>query len=96
MGIERTSNTRTKRVMGAKTMTDITIDWRKVNDEPENTCPQIDGVLEIVDNLEHYLKDIKEEMERVRTQNENLREWGKSLERELVRVEEELDAARLK
>jgi len=66
-----------------------------------NTCPKIDNVIAIVDNLTEYdinnedefsnmEKEIKEAigiMENIRSDNSELREWGNELHREKTDLE---------
>ena len=66
-----------------------------------NTCPKIDNVIAIIDNLSEYdiniddefsnmEKDVKEAisiMENIRSDNSELREWGNELFREKVDLE---------
>ena len=71
------------------------INWHHIEDVPDQTCPQVDKVLDYaieitdcVDDITKNLKHIGEELESLREQNCELRNWGDSMEKELLRLED--------
>lgn len=44
--------------------------------EPDYTCPKIDPVIEWAEVIESNTSSIKDQMEEIRTANEELRAWG--------------------